>query len=106
VRKTFLTITGIVLVAIVVTLGVLYWRNFQGLLPLLKPPPQFTPILPSPNSTTSPLPKNTTGMPLEIPENFSISIFAKDLGKPRVLALDPQECEAYLSTNRRWMLDH
>ena len=32
---------------------------------------------------------NTTGMPLKLPEGFSISIFAKNLGNPRVLVKDP-----------------
>ncbi len=32
---------------------------------------------------------NTTGFPLSLPSGFSISIFAKDLGGPRVLAFDP-----------------
>lgn len=33
--------------------------------------------------------KNTTGLPLALPSGFSISIFAKDLASPRVLAFDP-----------------
>jgi glucose/arabinose dehydrogenase len=33
---------------------------------------------------------NTTGLPLELPEGFSTSIFAEGLGAPRVLALDPE----------------
>lgn len=32
---------------------------------------------------------NTTGFPLTLPDGFSISLFAKDLGAPRVLAFDP-----------------
>jgi glucose/arabinose dehydrogenase len=33
---------------------------------------------------------NTTGLPLELPEGFSISIFAEGLGAPRVMDFDPE----------------
>lgn len=43
-----------------------------------------------PTGTEEPEPgSNTTGLPLELPEGFSISIFAEGLEAPRVLALDP-----------------
>jgi len=96
--KKILAFTLVLLIASIAALGaVIYWKYFRGIWPIIKPPPQFTPILPSPlskiapsaGSTPSPLPKNTTGMPLKIPDGFSISIFAKDLGGPRVLTFDP-----------------
>ncbi|OGF69152.1 hypothetical protein A3H65_01005 [Candidatus Giovannonibacteria bacterium RIFCSPLOWO2_02_FULL_45_14] len=35
------------------------------------------------------IPQNSTDFPLKLPDSFSISIFAKDLGAPRVMAYDP-----------------
>lgn len=55
-----------------------YQKNFQGVGPAFrKPPRDITETI------------NTTGMPLTLPAGFSISIFAKDLGNPRVLSQDP-----------------
>lgn len=66
----------IVLVAIL-RIGFFYWKNLRGIGPALKKPPvDITKVL------------NTTGMPLKLPDGFSISIFAKDLEKPRVMAWD------------------
>lgn len=57
-----------------------YQKNFRGAGPAFrKPPEDIAETL------------NTTGMPLKLPAGFSIEIFAKDLGNPRVLAFDPQE---------------
>jgi len=61
-------------------LGVLffYWKNIKGLSPSLRQPPtDITEIV------------NTPAMPLRIPPGFSLSIFAKNLGKARVMVEDP-----------------
>lgn len=96
-KQALATIAGVAL-AIVIAIGIVYWQNLRGIWPVIKPPPQdITQILKSPaptltataNPTISRLPQNTIGMPLKLPDGFSISIFAKDLGKPRVMAWDP-----------------
>ncbi len=73
--------------------GRFYYKNLRGTGPALKPPPEditkLIPATPAPASTsTPPESKNTTGMPLHLPSGFSISIFAKDLGAPRVMKFD------------------
>src|SRR4030042_5630302 len=45
-------------------------------------PSQAEPVSPQPGT-------NSTGLPLTIPDGFSISIFADNLGSPRVIAWDP-----------------
>lgn len=47
------------------------------------PSPPISPSIPSPQS------KNTTGLPLRLPDNFSIITYAKGLGAPRVMAFAP-----------------
>jgi glucose/arabinose dehydrogenase len=72
----------------VVFLGVKYWPGYRGLL---------TANLPSKEKITDLIPEagvsqpgeNNTNLPLSIPDGYSISIFAKDLGDPRDLILDP-----------------
>jgi len=71
--------------------GLFYWRHLRGVGPALTAPPQDIAQLMAKagkNEAPASAAKNTTGYPLQLPPGFSISIFAKDLGKPRVLALD------------------
>lgn len=70
---------------IVIALGILaiwagyfYWENLRGIGPAIKPP-----------KTGITDGTNNTGLPLKLPSGFSISLFAKDLGAPRVMAYDP-----------------
>jgi glucose/arabinose dehydrogenase len=54
------------------------WYNLRGVSPAVLPPPvDIVKVI------------NTTDMPLELPAGFAISIFAKGLEAPRVLAFDP-----------------
>ena len=77
-RKLILVAILIVIAAVAAWAATFYWQNFRGIGPALKDPPQdIAQVI------------NTTGMPLKLPPGFSIEIFAKDLGNPRVLALDP-----------------
>src|SRR3989344_5615291 len=74
--------------------GIFYWNNLRGAGPALTPPPQdiskLITLPPAPSSSEGPSPaSNTTGMPLKLSEGFSVSIFAKDLGKARVMIWDP-----------------
>ncbi len=67
---------------------------YRGFVPILKPAPvdlsQVIPENPEPTSTSSePMPgKNETDLPLVLPKGFSINLFAKNLGNPRVLEVD------------------
>lgn len=45
----------------------------------------------SPTPSSTPLSRNLTGLPLKIPNGFSIDIFAKNLKNPRDLTLDNSE---------------
>ncbi len=68
-----------------IALGLFWYGNLRGMGPAILPPPRsitkFSPTLQSTNST---------GFPLTLPSDYSISIFAKDLESPRVLRFDPQ----------------
>lgn len=61
--------------------GGFIYRNLRGVRPALGPVAQTTPI---PSEAI-----NTTGLPLTLPSGFSISVFARNFGSPRVLAWDP-----------------
>ncbi len=75
-------IIGIVL--LIAGFGVAAWgvnfynKNLRGAAPALLPP-----------SGDIVAAINTTDMPLKLPPGFAISIFAKDLGSPRVITRDP-----------------
>lgn len=63
--------------------------NIRGFVPSMAPvPTQVTQVTStsSPPTTSS---QNQTSLPLNIPNGFTLSIFAKDLGSPRVIAFDP-----------------
>ncbi|OGI61775.1 hypothetical protein A2645_00570 [Candidatus Nomurabacteria bacterium RIFCSPHIGHO2_01_FULL_39_9] len=63
-------------------LGNFYWQNLRGAGVIVQSPTQ-----PKEEFKTE---TNTTGLPLKLPEGFSISIFAKNLGGARVLTFDPK----------------
>jgi glucose/arabinose dehydrogenase len=82
---------GFGLLMVIIWAGMFYWRHLRGAAPAFTGPPQDIAKLmeeagggKTPASQT----RNTTGYPLKLPPGFSISIFAKNLGGPRVLALD------------------
>jgi hypothetical protein len=76
-KKTVLAIVGII-VAIIA--GSFYWSNLRGIWPIFKSvTPRESPNLKS---------ENTTGIPLQLPAGFSISIFAQDLPGVRVAVFD------------------
>lgn len=66
-----------------VAAGIFYFpkleRFFQGIKPAIFPPPAD---IAGPSF-------NDTGLPLNLPPGFSVSIFAKDLSNPRVIVRDP-----------------
>jgi len=69
VRSLFIIIIAILLIFA----ANFYWQNLRGLKPAILPQVSY----------------NSTGLPLNIPRGFSISIFAQDLGTPRDLEFDP-----------------
>jgi glucose/arabinose dehydrogenase len=82
---------GFALFLAIMWAGLFYWRHLRGAAPAFTGPPQDIAELMEDTwggKTPASQSKNTTGYPLKLPPGFSISIFAKNLGKPRVLALD------------------
>jgi glucose/arabinose dehydrogenase len=59
--------------------------HFRGSGPAFLPPPEDIAVLLEERRQGG----NSTGFPLKLPPGFSISLFAKDLGSPRVLLRDP-----------------
>lgn len=77
-KKGVTIAVSVIVLAATGWIGFFYWKNLRGIGPALKKPPvDITKVL------------NTTGMPLKLPDGFSISIFAKDLDKQRAMAWDP-----------------
>jgi len=99
IMKKILPIFVIVLI-IILGLGYFLWPYLSGLKPVLeKPPYDISSVLETQQSQQPPLPDpqheiagepiNNTDFPLTLPKGFALSIFAKDLGSPRVLVTDP-----------------
>ncbi len=100
-RRIILTFLAMVMVAGLAWGGYFYWQNLRGAGPALNPPPRdisklltgaAKSVTPSPTPPAGPPPTPPADLtaPLKLPPGFSISIFAKGLGGPRVLALDPE----------------
>lgn len=77
-RRFVLVLVALFGAAFFVYAGLFAYRNLRGIGPTMKPPP--VPIAQE---------LKTTGFPLRIPAGFSISVFASEIGAPRVLAFDP-----------------
>lgn len=82
----------IILIILVIVTGLSFWvwQNLKGVLPIIKKPPQDIAELIEQSTEGPKGTVNKTGLPLELPSDFSISIFAKDLGKARVIKQDPK----------------
>ena len=82
------------IVAIMVMIGfaVLYWTQLRGIWPSVRKPEQNIVSLIERATTTQP------EGPLRIPKGFSLSVFAKDLGDPRVLAFTPSDFNLLLAS--------
>lgn len=76
-KNLFLTIAVIALLG-TGYIGYFYYKNLRGIGPVVNPPPI--------DITKT---ENTTGLPLKLPAGFGISIYAKDLSGPRVMAHAP-----------------
>lgn len=76
--KKIISYTFVALALALSVAGALYYKNIKGALPAILPP--------SGNITKA---INTTEMPLKLSPGFSISIYARDLGNPRVMRWAP-----------------
>ncbi len=86
---------GIAAVFLVGALGYAGWfayTNLRGSGPAFGPVPgNIVNYFNTPTAAVSPrAPVNNTEFPLTVPQGFSIALYAKDLGSPRVLAWDPK----------------
>jgi glucose/arabinose dehydrogenase len=91
-KKTVILISILVAAAGLLWAGWFFHENFRGSGPAFKPPPQDIARLlktPPPPSPAAPQPQAALTAPLKLPPGFTLSIFAKNLGNPRVLCLDP-----------------
>jgi glucose/arabinose dehydrogenase len=81
----------LVLLLLLITLtfgGFYFWQKYKGIYFANAPTKQNIVELLD-DAVTPPKPgENTTSLPLTIPDGYSLSIFAKDLGNPRDLAID------------------
>src|SRR3989338_4829278 len=78
-KKLILILVLIILIAV----GYFVWTFLRGTLPAVsKPNEDISKVIEN-------IPQNSTDFPLKLLDGFSISIFAKDLGAPRVMAYDP-----------------
>jgi glucose/arabinose dehydrogenase len=85
--RKLVVIFGIVFLGIAAWAGNFYYQNLRGAKPAISP--VIRDITESFSKVSESSDTNSTGMPLRLPSGFSISIFAKDLGNPRMLAWDP-----------------
>jgi glucose/arabinose dehydrogenase len=84
-KKTLISIMVICALAALIWLAIFFWKNLRGIGSAIRTPSQdIARILEKKQAQA-----NASGMPLTLPEGFSISLFAKGLGKPRVMAIDP-----------------
>jgi len=96
--KVFLIILVTIIVGGAAYGGIFYWHNLRGI---------WTSILPAKENIATTIENsenvvlqenkqevfvaNDTQMPLQLPDGFSISIYAKELGSPRVIVDDPNK---------------
>ena len=92
-KKTVILIPIIIMAAGLFGAGYFSWQNLRGAGPAGKPPPREITKLMSGTArsyTPSPPPLTDHSGPLKLPPEFASSSFAKNLGNPRVLCLDPE----------------
>ncbi len=82
-KKLAIVVMACVFVSLgVVFAGKFYYKNFRG------SAPAFAPVVGNIVDELS-IEKNTTGMPLLLPQGFSVSIYASKVANARVLVFDP-----------------
>lgn len=83
-KKYLLNIFLVIFAGALIWIGYFYWENLRGIGPAVKEPAENIVGIIEKTKTGKPI-----EMPLKLPPNFSISIYAKDLINPRVLSYDP-----------------
>lgn len=78
-----------ILVVVALWGGLFFYRNLRGIAPAVLKSPVIQDLVETDSTSGTPS-TNTTGLPLTIPDGVSLSIFARDLGAPRVLRFDPK----------------
>lgn len=69
---------SVILLSVVALAALFFWKHLRGVGPaLMQPARDIASLAPAP------------GSPLALPPGCFLSVFARDLGRPRVLALDP-----------------
>lgn len=92
--KALLILVLVIVIAAIGKIGFFYWQNLRGIGPAVRPPSaDIAELIEGSASSETPAGQppgavNATGMPLTLPPGFSISVFAKGLGKPRVMTSD------------------
>ncbi len=94
-KKILFIVLGITLLAGVTWGGIFYYKNLRGAGTAFGTPPvNIADVIDDYNQQmgagTPADGENTTAMPLQLPSGFSISIFARGLVQPRVIAWDPE----------------
>ncbi|MFA5412987.1 MAG: PQQ-dependent sugar dehydrogenase [Patescibacteria group bacterium] len=86
-KKIILVIVAVIFLVAIGWAGIYLWKNYGGFLRNIEEP-SVNIVNSLENQNISPLPPNSTKIPLTLPNGFSISIFAKNLGAPRVVISD------------------
>lgn len=95
-KKPLLIIVGFVVAVGLIGAAHFWWKNLRGIGPALAPvsgdiAAQLETVpKPMETGTSTWGMANPAGLPLTLPSGFQISVFAKELGGPRVLAFDPK----------------
>ena len=85
-KKTLIAIMAVCGIVALIWFGVFSWKILRGIGPALRGPSQdIVRLMERVQAGT-----DAVDMPLKMPAGFSISIFAKGLGSPRVMAQDPE----------------
>src|SRR3989338_4319674 len=77
-----------------------YWKNLRGSFPAFAPPSQDIADIID-RYHTQKITDGANSMPLTLPNNFSISIFARDLGSPRVMAIGGLDDALFVSVPKQ-----
>lgn len=91
-KKTLLSISAVVVLLLLIWAGTFFYKNLRGIGPAIKNPPIDIANMGSTNGGanggTSTSSSSGSGLPLKLPSEFAIEIFAKDLPGARVMKLD------------------
>ncbi|MCH7605036.1 PQQ-dependent sugar dehydrogenase [Patescibacteria group bacterium] len=93
-KKILLFFGVIFILGGIIWAALFYWQNLRGIGPAIQPAPEdiadlIEEIKKERKNEAHKQGENTTDFPLTLPEGFSISIFARDIGPARVMTFDP-----------------